>query len=306
MKRLIHALLSMSLVIGFTATLIPTAQAVVQNISVVGPDGQNIGKQTVKIVFPEPIDGKTSAEAETDDDGLLIFDFPGDGRYIIEYDGGSMPVDVAGGIPMWGKIGLGVVGAGAVIYAIDESGNGGNGGNGGGNGGTNGGNGGVNGGNGGTNGGNGGVNGGNGGVNGGNGGTNGGNGGTNGGNGGIADPSGEFNTVSFVTTSNPAMHPESVFAGATYVITKNLDTGEIEIVIIGAAPGASATLTGTCDEDGNYTVTGPGTFAGFTTTFSMSGTFTADGVRTSFTISGGNDGGLPMGEPIVGDGTAEK
>ena len=39
-----------------------------------------------------------------------------------------MPVDVKGGIPMWGKIGLGVVGAGAVIYAIDESGNGGNGG----------------------------------------------------------------------------------------------------------------------------------------------------------------------------------
>lgn len=299
MKRLLNALLSISLVLAFTATLAPVANAVIKNVTVTGPGGDPIGKQTVLINFPPGVtdaDGKTSAEAETDDDGGLIFDFPGDGEYRIDHDEGSMTIVVKGGIPTWVKVGGGLLAIGGIWYAVDANGggNGNNNGNGG-----NGGNGGTNGGNGGTNGGNGGTNGGNGGTNGGNGGTNGGNGGTNGG-----SVDGEYNTVTFSVTSNPAMHPDGPFQSARYTVTKDLDTGDIQILVQGN--GAEATLQGTCDEDGNFTASGPGFYSCCNTTFSMSGTFTIMNGTVNFTISGGDDGGLPMGEPIVGDGTAQR
>jgi len=49
----------------------------------------------VAIVFP---DG-TEVEEETDDDGLLIYDFPDDGDYVINYPDGSMKITVGGGVP---------------------------------------------------------------------------------------------------------------------------------------------------------------------------------------------------------------
>jgi hypothetical protein len=59
--------------------------AVTQNVSVVAPNGQPVASATVTIVFP---DG-TQKEEDTDDKGILYFDFPNNGNYKIRYPAGA-------------------------------------------------------------------------------------------------------------------------------------------------------------------------------------------------------------------------
>lgn len=63
------------------ALLIPSAYAVVKNVTVVNEDGQALANTKVNIVFP---DG-SEVEEETDDDGMLIYNFPNDGDYVIKH-----------------------------------------------------------------------------------------------------------------------------------------------------------------------------------------------------------------------------
>lgn len=93
------------------AAVAPGVNAVVKNVTVVNADGEPLANQTVTIVFP---DG-TEQEEETDDDGILIYDFPEDGDYVVKYEGGEMAVAVSGGIPTWAWVTGGVVGGAAVI-----------------------------------------------------------------------------------------------------------------------------------------------------------------------------------------------
>lgn len=112
------------------AIAIPMAYAVVKNVSIVDNQGNSLANTKVTIVFP---DG-TEVEEETDDDGMLIYDFPDDGDYTINYPGGQTTVNVSGGIATWVWVAAGVATAGAAagIYAIvdDDSDGGGSGGGG--------------------------------------------------------------------------------------------------------------------------------------------------------------------------------
>lgn len=110
----------------------PPAAAVVKNVQIVNSAGQPLPRQTVKITltsgrtFP---DGAKEKRAQTDDDGMLIFDFPDGAEYLLTYPGGTMTVSTAAGFP-W----VPVIGAAAAITAVavasdsddnDDSGGGG-------------------------------------------------------------------------------------------------------------------------------------------------------------------------------------
>lgn len=98
------------------ALLTPVTYAVVKNVTVVDSNGNALGNTKVTIVFP---DG-TEQEEETDDKGMLIFDFPGDGEYKLVYPGGSMGVSVGGGVPVWAWVLGGAAAAGGVAVALDD------------------------------------------------------------------------------------------------------------------------------------------------------------------------------------------
>ena len=101
------------------ACLIPAAYAVVKNVSIVDGDGNALANTKVTITFPN---GDT-VEEETDDDGTLIYDFPEDGDYTIDYPGGSMAVSVSGGIPTWVWVAGGVAAAGVTYAIVDDDDN---------------------------------------------------------------------------------------------------------------------------------------------------------------------------------------
>jgi hypothetical protein len=105
------------------------AQAVVQNVAVVTPEGQPVANATVTIVFP---DG-TQEEDDTDDKGILCFDFPNSGNYKIRYGAGpnypageiayvvtSSSVGEEGG-PNWVPIALTTLGVGGAIAGFAGS-----------------------------------------------------------------------------------------------------------------------------------------------------------------------------------------
>ena len=125
MKRMtrLHERCMALLVAICIAIAMPAAYAVVKNISIVDNQGNSLANTKVTIVFP---DG-TEVEEETDDDGMLIYDFPGDGDYTVNYPGGQMAVSVAGGIPTWVWVAGGVAAAGTAwgIYEVvdDDSDN---------------------------------------------------------------------------------------------------------------------------------------------------------------------------------------
>ena len=82
-------------------------------------DGDALANTKVTIVFP---DG-SEVEEETDDDGMLIYDFPEDGDYVINYPDGSMTVAVSGGIPVWVWVAGGVAAAGITYAIVDDDDN---------------------------------------------------------------------------------------------------------------------------------------------------------------------------------------
>jgi len=95
------------------AMAIPAAYAVVKNISIVNSQGTALANTKVTIVFP---DG-TEVDEETDDRGMLIYDFPGDGDYMVNFPGGQIAVNVSGGISTWQWVAGGAVAA-AMVTAV--------------------------------------------------------------------------------------------------------------------------------------------------------------------------------------------
>lgn len=97
----------------------PFAVAVVKDVTLVGSQGEPLSSATVTIVFP---DG-TEEEEETDDKGILIFDFPGSGDYVIKDSSGATLTTVS--IPLiptkvkWAA--AGVVGAGIIVAVANDS-----------------------------------------------------------------------------------------------------------------------------------------------------------------------------------------
>lgn len=105
------------------------AWAVVQNVALVNPSGEPVANATVTIVFP---DGARDT-AETDDDGVLVFDFPDAGDYTIRFPGGEMTysVDTAAvaaasrrGTGRWLGIGAGILAIGGLTAVLDNNGDG--------------------------------------------------------------------------------------------------------------------------------------------------------------------------------------
>ena len=98
------------------ALAVAPAYAVVKNLSIVDGQGNSLANTKVTIVFP---DG-TEVEEETDDDGMLYYDFPEDGNYTVKYPGGQMAVNVkAGGLTTGQWVGAGlatatIIGVGVV------------------------------------------------------------------------------------------------------------------------------------------------------------------------------------------------
>src|SRR5690606_7924941 len=85
--------------------------------------GQPLANQTVTITFP---DG-TTQEEETDDKGILLFDFPGDGKYRISHNGvliKTVDIGTGGGWSTGQMVAGGVVLIGGGI-ALGNSGGGG-------------------------------------------------------------------------------------------------------------------------------------------------------------------------------------
>ena len=110
-ERCLALMLAISL-----ALFVPAAFAVVKNLSIVDGEGNSLANTKVTIVFP---DG-TEVEEETDDDGMLYYDFPDDGQYTVKYPGGQMAVNVkAGGLTTGQWVGAGlatatIIGVGVV------------------------------------------------------------------------------------------------------------------------------------------------------------------------------------------------
>lgn len=230
---------------------IPAAYAVVKNVTIVDAQGNSLANTKVTIVFP---DG-TEVEEETDDDGILVYDFPGDGEYTVNYPGGQMAVSVGGGSNTWKWVAGGVAAAGLVwVIADDDSDN---------------------------------------------------NspsnspsdpGGSDPGSGsGTCEP-GDVN-VSTTINSNPGSHPNE-FDGIYSVACSGSDA-TISTVSVGSF---SATWNCTIDSGDNCNAVTDCMYAGFSTSCSLNSTSDTGGA--SGTISAGDDGALPGGDPIVVDFTA--
>jgi hypothetical protein len=114
-----------ALAAGFAVALLAgTALSVARSVAIVNTAGQPVANATVTIVFP---DGSTQEE-ETDDDGILFFDFPSAGDYTIRYPGGQMTYTVpralaAGGGRAGLKAGMGAVIAGALAAVANNNNN---------------------------------------------------------------------------------------------------------------------------------------------------------------------------------------
>ena len=110
---------------GSAALAAGSAWAVLQNVPIVSPAGQPVANTTVTIQLP---DG-TMVEEETDDRGILIFDFPERGDYLIRYPGGELRYTISRAMLRdAGASGGGVnplipalIGGGAALVAINNN-----------------------------------------------------------------------------------------------------------------------------------------------------------------------------------------
>ncbi len=112
-----HRTISMLLAICISLFSTPLL-AVTKHISLTGADGQALANTTVTIVFP---DG-TQVDEDTDDRGLLIFDFPNNGNYRILTASGELIQTVsisgaAGSTAAIGSVSTGMV-AGVAAVAV--------------------------------------------------------------------------------------------------------------------------------------------------------------------------------------------
>jgi hypothetical protein len=123
MRWLVAAAAAMSLLIASGI-----ADAVVQNVKLVDTSGKPVANQTVTIVFPPGVTdskGNTNAKEETDEKGILWFDFPGDGKYRIEHAGGVLEWEVlTAGTPGLDisplAVGAAIAAVGVGLYAAND------------------------------------------------------------------------------------------------------------------------------------------------------------------------------------------
>ncbi|MGI9343688.1 MAG: outer membrane beta-barrel protein [Gammaproteobacteria bacterium] len=91
-KNRLREIVSLSLLTLFLTLFSPATHAVVKDIQITDTNGKSLPNTKVTIVFP---DG-TQREEESDDDGVLYFDFPADGDYELRHSGGTQTVNVTG------------------------------------------------------------------------------------------------------------------------------------------------------------------------------------------------------------------
>jgi len=95
MKRKFEKTIYVLIILVLIFVWSPFAFAVVKNVSLIDSKGAPVSNATVTIVFP---DG-TEVEKETDDKGVLIFDFTSSGDYVIKDSSGATITTVSISVP---------------------------------------------------------------------------------------------------------------------------------------------------------------------------------------------------------------
>ena len=119
MKKLITSLVAGCSALLVAATLLAPVEvaAVVKNVQIMS-DGKPLANTRVTLTSPS---GKKD-ESDTDDNGVLIFDFDEDGDWNVSWPGGSMIVKAGGGIGPYIVVPA-IVGISAAIIAAQDSDN---------------------------------------------------------------------------------------------------------------------------------------------------------------------------------------
>lgn len=110
--------------LGLLLLLAGSAAAIVHNVTLISDTGEPVANATVTIVFP---DG-TQQQQQTNERGVLAFDFPSNGTYVIRYSGGQMSYEVTGagtGLANAKWVGPAVIGTAfaAAVVATQAQGN---------------------------------------------------------------------------------------------------------------------------------------------------------------------------------------
>lgn len=119
MKKLITRLMMGSAALLLAGVLLApvNVSAVVKNVQIMS-DGKPLANTKVTLTSPS---GKKD-ESDTDDKGVLIFDFDEDGAWTVSWPGGSMIVKAGGGIGPYIVVPA-IVGVTAAIIAANDSDN---------------------------------------------------------------------------------------------------------------------------------------------------------------------------------------
>ena len=263
----------------FLLFLAPAANAITKHLSITGSDGQPMPSTTITITFP---DGSTKIKEDTDDKGILMFDFKKSGVYTLSDPAGNVirTVSVTGSGMNAKVMTMTALGAAAVILlaagssssdsSSSDSGAGDTG------------------------------NGDTGTGDAGNGGT-----GTTEppvteGGGTEASQSGTYD-VNLNVASNPGDHPVLL---QQLVLQLQIIGTALTIIQLSSNPNFPQQLSGTI-ADGSFSATANGVYSGFPTLFQIAGTIVA--LQTlNFILTVGANGSLPGGQPITYNGTGTK
>lgn len=250
--------------------LAPAANAVTKHLSMVGENGQPMASTTITITFP---DG-TKEEEDTDEKGILMFNFSKSGTYTLSDPSGNVlkTVSIAGsGMSTTAKIIAGAVVVGGIALLASGSGDDSN-----------------------------------------SDGTPSDppvtdppvtdppvtdppeDGGEEGSQAGVYD-------VSLSVASNPGDHPVLL---STIVLQLQIIGTALTIYQISSNPNFPAQLSGTI-ADTSFSASANGVYAGISTLFQMAGSVTTT-PSLNFILNVGSNGSLPGGQPITYNGTGTK
>lgn len=258
----------------FLVFLAPVANAITKHLSMTGSDGQPMASTTITITFP---DGETKIEEDTDDKGILVFDFKKSGVYTLSDPAGNVirTVSVTGSGTSKQVLTMTALGAAAVLLIAagssssdsDSSDSGDSGGD---------------------------------------------TGGDSGGDSGTTVPptdggateegslSGTYD-VNLAVASNPANHPVLL---QTLVLQLQIIGTALTIIQLSSNPNFPSQMSGTIS-DGSFSASANGVYSGFPTLFQLAGTIVA--LQTlNFILTVGANGSLPGGQPITYSATGTK
>ena len=246
----------------FLMILAPAANAITKHLSMIGENGQPLANTTITITFS---DG-TKEEEDTDDKGILMFDFKNSGVYTLTDPAGNVikTISVAGSgmntkVVVLSALGvaalLAVLAGGSdgdsnttpetpVVPEVPDSG---------------------------------------------------GSGGEEGSLAGIYD-------VDTSVLSNPGDHPVLL---QRLVLQLQIIGTALTIIQLSSNPDFPSQMSGSIADDASFSASANGVYSGFPTLFQIAGTIVAL-QNLSFILSVGTDGGLPGGQAITYDGSGTK